>query len=104
MTLMLAFFQETASKTPGWFNIVPFLVLLLVMYFVVLRPQMKQNKERTKMVDSLQKGQKVITNGGIWGEIDAVEANFVKLKINDKSKIVVSRGSIAGLQPKPTEK
>ena len=94
---VLAFFQE--ETTPTWFTMVPFLVLVAAMYFLMIRPQLREQKKHRDTINSLKKGDKVVTNGGIWGEIDAVEPQFVRLKVNEKTKIVVTRSAISGFQP-----
>ena len=96
---MLAFFQ---AEDGGNFMVtmgVPFLAMIALMYFLLIKPQMKQEKDHRKMIDNLKKGDKVITKGGIWGEIDSVEPQFFRLKVNEKNKIVVSRSAVSGVQP-----
>ena len=78
---------------------VPIIFLVLVFYFLLLRPQVQEEKKRKSLIDNLKKGDKVITSGGLWGEIDTVEPHKVRLKLNDKMKIVVSRAAIRGFQP-----
>lgn len=97
---MLAFFQAEKMDGPLWYTtLLPVLFFFAVLYFIVLRPQMKQQREHGSMVDSLKKGDKVITTGGVWGEIDSVEPKVIRLKISEKQKIMVSRTAISGLQP-----
>ena len=103
MLLFLADVVSSAQETgtPGWFNMVPLLVIVAIFYFVMIRPQIKQQKAHQKLIDNITKGDKVVTSGGIWAEVDAIETNTVRLKINDKTKILVSRSNIASIQPKP---
>lgn len=99
-----AFFQESAqTQMSPIATIVPFVVIFGVFYLLLIRPQMKQQKEQRKLIDNLKKGDKVITSGGVWGEIDSVEPRFVRLKINEKNKIVVTRSAISGYQPSSAE-
>lgn len=98
----LIWFQNQGEGS-SLMGILPIIGIFAIMYFLILRPQIKQQKEHQKLVDQLKKGDLVITNGGIWGEVDAVEAKTVKLKINEKNKILVSRSAIAGFQPKEGE-
>ncbi len=100
LSQVLAFFQSAPkTESPVWFTMFPFVIMFALMYFFLLRPQMKQQKEHRNMIDNLKKGDKIITNGGIWGEIDSVEAQFFRIRVNEKTKIVVSRSSVTGLQP-----
>ena len=103
LSMSLAFIQETKTETSFLFQIVPIIVFFFIIYFFLLRPQMKQQKEHRLLVDKRKKGDKIITNGGIWGEVDAVEDRTVRIKINDKSKIMVTRSAISGFQPGPVK-
>ena len=97
---LLAFFQDGESKQPSLlYQMAPIIFLALIFYFLVLRPQMKQQKQHQKLVSDLKKGDKVVTNGGIWGEVDEVDAASVRLKVNDKTKIRISRSAVSGMQP-----
>ncbi len=92
-----------AAKGEWWVTWVPLIFMLGVFYLILLRPQMKQQKEHQRLIDNIKKGDRVITSGGIWGEVDSVETQFVRLRIAEKTKIVVSRSNIAGFQPKSAE-
>jgi preprotein translocase subunit YajC len=83
------------------YQLLPILAFFFILYFFLLRPQIKQQRAHQKLVDNLKKGDKVITSGGVWGDVDAVEAGAVLLKINDKTKIKVNRSAISGFQPEP---
>ena len=76
--------------------IVPMVLMIAVFYFLIIRPQNKKEKEKAKMVNSLQKGDKVITVGGIFGEVTGVRAEegIVVLKIAEGCKIDVTKSSI----------
>ncbi len=100
LVMAFAFFQGAQGPSTFIWNAFPFILFFVVLYFFLLRPQIKQQKEHRHMVENMKKGDKVVTNGGIWGEIDSVEPQFVRLKISEKTKIVVTRSSITGPQPK----
>lgn len=91
------------SPQPFWYSMGPIAFVMLIFYFLLIRPQQKQQKEHQNLISNVKKGDKMITNGGIWGEIDAVDQTTVLLKIGDKTKIVVSRSHLAGPQPKASE-
>jgi len=96
---LLAFQEGGAESPPFLYTIAPFIFIAAVFYFMVIRPQAKQQKSHQKLIADLKKGDKVITNGGIWGEVDEVDAASIRLKVNDKTKIRVSRSSVSGMQP-----
>ncbi|CAM2007125.1 preprotein translocase subunit YajC [Acanthopleuribacter pedis] len=100
MWLNLAFFYfEGGGAPPLWFQIAPIVGMIAIFYFLIMRPQIKQQKEQQRYVDNLKKGDKVITSGGVWGEIDSVDQQVVILKVHDKTKIKMTRSAITGPQP-----
>lgn len=64
-------------------SLFPFLILFVLFYFLLIRPQQKQQKEHKNMIDSLQKGDKIVTNGGLFCEVIKPEEDFIKVKLND---------------------
>ena len=84
----------------------PFLMMIIVMgifYFLLIMPQQRKQKQLRAMLAELKSGDKVITNGGIYGVIVGTEPDAVQLRIADQVKIKVSRSAIAGIQPEPKE-
>lgn len=69
-------------------QILPLVVLFAIIYFLVIRPQQTQAKKHKEMVENLQKGDKIITAGGIFAEVVKAETDFIKVKINDEGTIV----------------
>lgn len=78
--------------------------IFAVMYFLMIRPQQKRVKEHQNMVDALQVGDEVITNGGTLGKITFVEETFVKVDIAPNTEVYVQRNGIAKVLPKGTIK
>ena len=72
----------------------PLIVILAVFYFFMIRPQQKQRKERAEMLDSLNKGDKIVTIGGIYGTLIDVKEDTIKLKVADKVELTMSRESV----------
>jgi preprotein translocase subunit YajC len=72
----------------------PILVVCAILYFLVIRPQQKQAKEHRKMVDSLKSGDRVLTQGGLYGTVVSLKQGVVILKIADDVKVEVTRGAI----------
>ncbi|AXP08421.1 preprotein translocase subunit YajC [Campylobacter hepaticus] len=77
-------------------SLLPLVVLFAIFYFLVIRPQQKQAKAHKQMLESLQKGDKIITNGGLICEVVKPEQDFIKVKLNEDNVIVkISREFIA---------
>ena len=76
-------------------SLLPFVLMFAVLYFLILRPQMRKQKNQQRMVDELEKGHKVVTSGGIHGNIDSVKDDIIVLKIADNVKIEVSRSAVS---------
>ena len=83
----------------------PFILIIVIMYFLMIRPQVKKQKERQKMVDALEKGDKVITTGGIHGRISGFtdDGKTIILEIDDKVKINVDRTAVNAIKGKPQQ-
>lgn len=84
----------------------PMLVLMFaIFYFLLIRPQQKKQKQHKAMLDSLKKGEKVWTNGGILGTIVAVDGDNLTIEIAEGVNVVIKRGFVADVDAKPvTEK
>lgn len=74
--------------------LMPFLIVGVLFYFMIIRPQQKQQKERKAMIDALKKGDRIVTVGGIHGELIALKEDYVTLKIADKVEIKIARSGI----------
>lgn len=77
-------------------------LILVVFYFLFLRPQQKRMKEHRQMVSELNEGDEVLTNGGIAGRITEVQESFVKVRVADNVELQVQKQSVASLLPKGT--
>ena len=85
------------------FLIMP-IALIAIMYFLMIRPQMKRQKEHRAMVDKLAVGDEVITSGGIAGVVRTVGDSFVTVEIADRVEVRVQKGAVANVLPKGTLK
>ncbi|NKI67840.1 preprotein translocase subunit YajC [Collimonas pratensis] len=85
-------------------TIVPFILMFAVLYFLMIRPQMKRQKEQKAMMESLGKGDEVVTAGGILGKITKVTDLYITLEIASGTEVVVQKGSVTTLLPKGTIK
>jgi preprotein translocase subunit YajC len=93
------YYPATEGEEGGGFDwtIIIFLVLIFaVFYFLMIRPQRKKQKEQRELMEGLQKGDRVITIGGIYGQIESLTEDSVVLKIESGGTIRVARNSIAG--------
>ena len=82
----------------------PLVLMFVVMYFLMIRPQQKRAKEQKSMMDALAKGDEVITAGGILGKVAKVNDSYVTVEIAAGTEIVVQKASITTLLPKGTLK
>ena len=98
---MLAF-QAAAEPSP-WLSALPMLAVMVIFYFLLIGPMRKRQKALQQLVEALKKGDRVITNGGIYGEIQGVDAQTVILKIADNVRIKVAKSAIAGLEAKEVD-
>ena len=96
MIPILAF--QTAANQNWLLMIVPYVLIMVVFYFLMIAPMRKRQKALSQMVDSLKKGDRVITNGGIYGEIAGVDTDTVILKVADNVRIKLAKSAIAGLE------
>jgi preprotein translocase subunit YajC len=79
-------------------------VLLGLMFFLMIWPQMKRQKEHRQMLEKLAKGDEVITNGGIAGRVEGIGENFIEVEIADGVKVKLQKSAIAAVLPKGTLK
>ena len=80
------------------------IILIAIMYFLMIRPQMKRQKEHKAMLDKLSRGDEVITSGGVAGTVTDIGDNFVTVEIADNVRIRVQKGAIGNVLPKGTLK
>ena len=80
------------------------ILLIVIMYFLMIRPQMKRQKEHRAMLDKLAKGDEVITSGGIAGTVAAIGESFVTVEVANGVQLRVQRAAIANVLPKGTLK
>lgn len=97
----------TNGAQPGdgaLFNILMLVFLFVVFYFLLIRPQQKRVKEHQQMVESLAKGDEIITNGGLLGKITALNDNFVAIEVAPNIEVKVQRQAVSVVMPKGTIK
>ncbi|MSQ91475.1 MAG: preprotein translocase subunit YajC [Gammaproteobacteria bacterium] len=92
------------SSASTWMNILPLVLIFVVFYFLLIRPQTKRAKEHREMVAKLSAGDEVVTTGGILGRIAEIDESFVTLEVAPKVTIRVQRHQVTQLMPKGTFK
>jgi len=75
----------------GLEQFLPLIFLFAIFYFLIIRPQQKQQKEHTAMLESLEKGDNIITTGGLHAEVVKVEEDFIKINLNDASIVKLEK-------------
>src|SRR5690606_33503592 len=98
-----AYAQDAAAQSPLGMFAFP-VILLLIMYFLMIRPQMKRAKEHRAMVEKLSVGDEVITSGGIAGVVRKVGDSFITVEIADSVEIRVQKNAVGNVLPKGTLK
>ncbi|WP_147651674.1 preprotein translocase subunit YajC [Vulcaniibacterium gelatinicum] len=94
-----------AQAAPSMLSTLLFPILLIaIMYFLMIRPQMKRAKEHRAMLEKLARGDEVITNGGIAGVVSEIGESFVSVEIANGVQVRVQKGAIANVLPKGTLK
>jgi len=76
-------------------QLLPFVFLIAIMYFIIIRPQQQQVKKHAEMVESLKKGDKVVTNGGLIAVVYKVEEAFFTVKLNDDVIVKLTKDAVA---------
>ena len=95
-----------AADTPptDLMSFLPFIIIFVLFYFMLIRPQMKQAKAHKLMIDSLKKDDEIVTNGGVLGKVVKIKDQYVTLEITTGTQIYIQKQSIQNLLPKGTIK
>ena len=88
----------------GMMNILFIVLMFVIIYFLMIRPQMKRAKEQKAMIEALQKGDEVVTAGGVVGRITKLGEQYLTLEIAPNTEIVVQRSAVSVPLPKGTLK
>ena len=108
MFISNAYAQTTTAADPGLMGslttFAPLIIMFVVMYFLMIRPQQKRQKEAKAMMDALTKGDEVVTAGGILGRVVQVKDAYVTLEIATGTEMIVQKNAVTTLLPKGTLK
>ncbi len=100
-------YAQAAAAPPGGdlLTTLPMIVIIFALfYFIVIRPQSKRTKEQKLMIDALQKGDEVVSSGGMLGRVAKISGNYIVLEIAASTQIAVLKSSVQTLLPKGTLK
>ncbi|NNJ66380.1 MAG: preprotein translocase subunit YajC [Xanthomonadales bacterium] len=95
---------QDAAQPGGLMSFLPLIIIFVIFYFLLIRPQMKRAKEHKKLVSELANGDEIVTNGGLLGRITNVGESFVTVELTDNVRIKVQRHAVASVMPKGTIK
>ncbi|CAG4889460.1 preprotein translocase subunit YajC [Paraburkholderia gardini] len=99
-----AFAQGTGGAESSLMSFLPLILMFAVLYFIMIRPQMKRQKDHRNMLAAMAKGDEVVTNGGIVGKITRVSDAYVGVEISEGTEITVQKASVTQILPKGTLK
>ena len=97
-------YAQAAGGNESLVGLLPLVLIFVVFYFLLIRPQQKRQKEHREMVGNLNKGDEVTTAGGLLGKITEVKDNFVKIEIADNVVVTVQKHTVSNVMPKGTIK
>jgi preprotein translocase subunit YajC len=99
-----AWAQDGPGAAAGFTSLIPLVLIFVIFYFLLLRPQIRRAKEHKKMVGSLAKGDEIISNGGLLGRITKLDEQFVSVEIADGVIVRIQRSAVTSMVPKGTMK
>jgi len=99
-----AYAQAAIGGDSGLIGFLPIVLMFVLLYFLMIRPQMKRAKETKAMIEALQKGDEVVTAGGIVGRISKMGEQYVSVEIAPNTEISVQRAAVQMVLPKGTLK
>jgi preprotein translocase subunit YajC len=102
--LIASAYAQDAAPQGGLLSFLPLIVIFVVFYFLLIRPQMKRAKEHKALVAQLANGDEVVTTGGILGKITNVGESFVTVELAENVKVKLQKHAIASVMPKGTIK
>ena len=105
---MVDFFISNAwaapAQQPGFASFLPLIILFIIFYFILIRPQIKQAKQHKQLVASLTKGDEIATSGGLLGKIKQVGDNFIIVEVSKEIEVKIQKQSVSIVYPKGTIK
>jgi preprotein translocase subunit YajC len=99
-----AYAQAAAGGDSGFLGFLPIILMFVLLYFLMIRPQMKRAKEQKAMIEALQKGDEVVAAGGLIGRISKLTDQYATIEIAPNVEVTVQRGAVQVPLPKGTIK
>ena len=99
-----AYAQDAAPQGGGLMGFLPLIIIFVIFYFLLIRPQMKRAKEHKQLIAALSKGDEVVTNGGLLGRIRDVGETFITLELSENTVVKVQKHAVSSVMPKGTVK
>jgi len=97
-------YAQGAGGQESLLSLLPLVLIFVVFYFLLIRPQTKRQKEHREMVDALKVGDEVTTAGGLLGKVTEVKESFVRVELTDNVIVTVQRHTVSAVMPKGTIK
>lgn len=94
----------SAAQSEGAFPLVMLVAIFVLFYFMLIRPQNKRAKEQRELMNSLKKGDEIVTAGGIIGKIVALDEQYMKISLTEGVEIMMQRNAVNSVLPKGTIK
>jgi len=99
-----AYAQAAPGGDPGFIGFLPIILMFVLLYFLMIRPQMKRQKEHRAMIEALAKGDEIVTSGGLLGRVSKMGESYLHIEVANGVELQVQRSSIVQVLPKGTLK
>ena len=104
MFISNAYAAVSAAPSTSLMSFAPMLIIFVLFYFMLIRPQMKQAKQHKQLVASFAKGDEIATNGGLLGKIKEVGDNFIVVEVSKETEVKIQKQAVSIVYPKGTLK
>lgn len=88
----------------GLMQFIPIILMFVVLYFLMIRPQMKRQKEHKAMIEAVTRGDEVVTSGGVLGKVNKVSDVYLSIEVQDGTELIIQKTAVTTLLPKGTIK
>lgn len=99
LSLLAAASAAAAEQPPAWITFLPFVAVGFIFWFLILRPQMRQAKEQRAKIESIKKGDQVLTGGGFVGKVLKVDDNYAEIELGPNVRVKALKSTIADIIP-----